>query len=269
MTVRQSDFTQSKYTEILCKAAEKYHFNGSDLSGDVPVACWRHDIDYSPHRALAMARFEANLGLRCVYHILPSSRYYNILEPEITTILRAIVAFGHEIGLHFDADVLGEGDRLEHLLKRIEIERGLLMSLLHCEVESFSFHNHTLHQSVILKRERIFGMRNLASPNFYSQAVYLSDSNGIWRGVGLDDLIEGPIVPKLHVLTHPLWWTPEPMSPYDKFLRVLQGRSLANQSLYLRTMQRDGRLQAIGKRIGVLPEHFHEAGLDPDGGDMK
>lgn len=203
------------------------------------------------------------MGLRCVYHILPSSRYYNILEPEITEILCSIAALGHEIGLHFDPDVMGsDAVPLAAILKRIEIERLLLHSTLECDIRSFSLHNHTLHLGLSLSQPEIAGMRNLASPDFYDQAKYISDSNGIWRKGSLDEVIDAPAVPKLHVLTHAIWWTPEAMTPYEKFLRVINGRMKSNRNLYLQTMQRDGRLDTIGERIGVFADHLVEAGME-------
>lgn len=256
------EFTELKYRDLILAASLKYSFNGSDFSGASPSVCWRHDVDYSPHRALAMARIEASVGVRCVYHFLVSSRYYNVLEPEITKIFREIVILGHEVGLHFDMDVIESECLAEDLLmERILLEKNLLSQLLNCELVSFSFHNHVLHLENIVDSEEICGMRNLASPTFYRQAKYLSDSNGIWREETLEELLSGASFSKLHVLTHPVWWTPEPLVPLKCVSRAVEGRARANKIMYIQIMQRDGRLKEIGELIGLTEQDLQSAGL--------
>ncbi|MBO6769740.1 MULTISPECIES: hypothetical protein [unclassified Thalassospira] len=258
-----TEFTEQKYSELVLEAVSKYHFDGSDFRSDVPSVCWRHDVDYSPHRALAMAKIEGAAGAKCVYHFLCSSRYYNILEPEISNICREIVSLGHEIGLHFDMDVLGSSPVTESfLLDRVLMEKNLLSQVLGCDLVSFSFHNHVLHLEKIVESELICGMRNLASPKFYEQAKYLSDSNGIWRGETLKELLSGPCYPKLHILTHPVWWTPDPLVPVQCVSRAVEGRAVANKTLYIKIMQRDGRLTQIGELIGLTEQDLQLAGLN-------
>lgn len=256
------DFTEARYNEILTIAAKKYRFLGSDISGDDPIVCWRHDVDYSPHRALALAKIEAEKGLKCVYHILCSSRYYNILESEISNILREIAILGHEIGLHFDMDVFNDNSiTKKEILDRIAFEKDVLEYIIQENLVSFSFHNHTLHQTDIVETLDICGMKNLASPEFYKPTKYLSDSNGFWRFEDLKTLVDGPTYNKLHILTHPVWWTPEDMSPLQRVYRTVEGRAKSNKNIYIQTMARDGRLEIIGKKIGVTNEVMQNAGF--------
>lgn len=256
------EFTESHYEVILARAAAKYCFNGSEMDDTRPSVCWRHDVDYSPHRALAFARIEHEQGLRCVYHLLVSSRYYNLLEPEVSDICRRIAALGHEIGLHFDIDVLKEDSfGREAFLARIRFEKEVLSGALGVEPISLSFHNHSLHAEQILQMSVVAGMRNLAWGGFFDEMKYVSDSNGIWRHDRLNEVLEAPAYPKLHVLTHPIWWTPEKLSPYARFLRAVKGRAEANQHLYLQTMTRDGRLDVIGQDLGISAADIHNAGI--------
>ena len=246
------NFTEAAYARILDIAREKYLFNGSDLTGARPVACWRHDLDYSPHRAVALARMESKRGLRCVYHILPSGRYYNVLEPETADILREIAALGHEIGLHFDMDVFPPGTVGNNtFLDRVRLEKQIVGDVTKQTPRSFSFHNHILHQQQLSEGIDIEGMRNLASPEFYQYLLYLSDSNGFWRAETLESLLLKPPVSKLQILTHPVWWTREAMTPYQRFLRTVEGRQQANVSFYRDIMERDGRFGRIRDQIGM------------------
>jgi hypothetical protein len=251
-TAEDALFTEDAYERLLGLAAEKYQFCGFGEEPDRPLVIWRHDVDYSPHRALALARIETRRRLKCVYHLLVTSRYYNILEAEIVAIFRTIAELGHEIGLHFDMDSFGESGSLssEQLDERIVFERGIVENLLGVELRSMSFHNYTINQDRIHERERICGMINAAAPAFRGFA-YVSDSNGIWRYRKLEEALSGPAVPRLQVLTHPEWWTPEPLAPYARLRRSIDGRAAANLQLYLYQLERDGRLDSIDQRIGL------------------
>jgi hypothetical protein len=100
-------------------------------------------------------------------------------------------------------------------------------------------------------------MISAAAPAFRDFA-YVSDSNGIWRYRKLEEVLSAPPVPKLQVLTHPEWWTPEPLAPFARLRRSINGRAAANLQLYLYQLERDGRLDSIGHRIGLT-----EADLAP------
>jgi len=51
-----------------------------------------------------------------------------------------------------------------------------------------------------------------------------SDSNGYWRFRRLREVLEVADDEKLHVLIHPSWWVPEPMSPRTRITRCIEGR---------------------------------------------
>src|SRR4029079_12046411 len=97
------DFTEASYREVVETARARYAFEpfGTDASG--PHVLWRHDVDYSMHRAVVLARLEAELGARATYFVTLHSDLYNLLEPAVHDRVREIAALGHWIGLHFDA----------------------------------------------------------------------------------------------------------------------------------------------------------------------
>lgn len=261
-------FTEAAYGRLLELAAKNYRFCGFGEGVARPFVIWRHDVDYSPHRALALAQIEARLRVRCVYHVLITSRYYNFLEAEIVQIFRTIAGLGHEIGLHFDMDVFGETATLsvEQLDERIQFEQSVIERLLGITVGSMSFHNYTINQDRIHERDHICGMINASSPAF-REFSYVSDSNGIWRYRKLEDVLTGPVVPRLQVLTHPEWWTPEPLTPFARLRRSIYGRYRANLKLYLYQLRRDGRLKIIGERIGLTELELERALDQPHRGD--
>ena len=103
MSLTHMEFTVDRYAELLLAAAERYRFlRFTDNASQGDVALWRHDIDISPQRALALAKIEAASGVIATYFVQVSSRYYSVLEPEIRVILAravaALTANTHRIG---------------------------------------------------------------------------------------------------------------------------------------------------------------------------
>lgn len=246
------DFTDAEHRRLLELAASKYRFASYAQTTTEPFVIWRHDVDYSPHRALAFAKMESELGLRCIYHVLLSGRYYNAFEPEIADILRQIGAFGHEIGLHFDMDVVPDSASFDpvKVIERIAFEKRVLETITGAPVASMSFHNFTLHKARLDLTEHLCGMTNASARRFQDGFKYVSDSNGIWRYDRLSDVLNASPFPRLHVLTHPIWWTPEPMHPVNRLRRVIDGRARANFDFYTAVMKRDGRFTALAERLG-------------------
>lgn len=88
MSRQDIDFTIDTYAELVSAAAARYCFlRFAESSTEGEVALWRHDIDFSPQRALSLARVEAASGIPATYFVQVSSRYYSIFEPEIAAIL--------------------------------------------------------------------------------------------------------------------------------------------------------------------------------------
>ena len=77
----------------------------------------------------------------------------------------------------------------------------------------------------------VAGMVNVYCAEIRSRFTYVSDSNGIWWRGRLGDILQnGP--DKLHVLTHPEWWTPEAMSPRERIARCIDGRARSQHVVY-------------------------------------
>lgn len=72
--------------------------------------------------------------------------------------------------------------------------------------------------------------------------MYVSDSNGYWRYQRLSDVLENSENEKLHILTHPEWWTPEIMPPRERISRCIEGRSAKQHAIYDEALRKAGRL---------------------------
>ena len=74
-----------------------------------------------------------------------------------------------------------------------------------------------------------------------SATSYVSDSNGYWRHSRLPDVLAEGEAERLHVLTHPEWWQPQPMSPRERLERCIEGRSAAVRDWYDGLLESEGR----------------------------
>ncbi len=226
------DFTNARYGEILAAAKLKYRFaTFADFDGEGCVALWRHDIDFSPHRALALARMEADAGVISTYFVQLSSRFYNVFEPEIAEIIREIGRLGHDIGLHFETETAGRSRETDHE-RRLTSQAGTLQYLAEKPVTAFSLHNPTTMVGISFDELQHGGLFNASHPKLREEFSYCSDSNGIWRFRSLDAMVADPEITRLYALTHPEWWQAEPMSPRQRLQRCIDGRKAWLENYY-------------------------------------
>ena len=231
MHASYEDFTESAYRDLIRLAKRRYRFLAFPEYRSAPAGSvlWRHDIDFSVHRALALARIEAEDGVRSTFFVNLHSRFYNALEPEIADLVREIVALGHDLGLHFDPSFYAGGRKpLDHALAT---ERALLEDVFETPVRAFSFHNPAL-EGWADERDEIAGMVNAYGAYLRERYVYRSDSHGRWRDPPLAEVVAAGEAERLHVLTHPEWWVPEPMSPRERVTRCIDGRAAAQHARY-------------------------------------
>jgi hypothetical protein len=175
----------------------------------------RHDIDISPEAALPIARVEAEIGHRATYFVLVRSALYNAFSAESMQAIENLAAFGHEIGLHFDASLYG-GVELEDAAAR---ECAALETMFKVKIETISFHRPG--PSLCKHARTIAGRRHAYEPRFVGEMGYCSDSRGGWHhGHPLDHdaIAQGRA---MQLLTHPIWWQSEAAaSRLDTFLNV-------------------------------------------------
>jgi hypothetical protein len=222
------DFTEASYREIVATARERYAFEPFGTAAEGPHVLWRHDVDYSVHRAVALARVEAQLGALATYFVTLHSDLYNVLEPAVHVRLREIAALGHRIGLHFDAGFPATGS----LDERAAGEARVLSEALRVPVEAVSLHNPSVSRTEDLDVEELGGMVHAGARSVRDRYPYISDSNGYWRFERLPEVLAAGAHERLHVLTHPEWWQEEAMSPRDRILRCIAGRSRASETAY-------------------------------------
>ena len=235
-----ADFTEAEYRRLLRLALSSYRFIAFPelRSAEPRSVLWRHDIDLSVHRALALARIEAEEGVRTTYFLNLHSAFYNALESDVARRVREIVALGHDLGVHFDPTFYTR--RAIPLEEALAWERRLLESVFGSAVSSFSLHNPDA-AGWRDDRDEIAGLVNAYGGTLRALFAYCSDSNGYWRFRRLRDVLEAAEDERLHVLTHPEWWVPEPMLPRARVARCIDGRAARQHERYDRALDEMGR----------------------------
>lgn len=243
------DFTIQRYSEILTAAKKRFNFIrfGADATCE-NVALWRHDIDFSPQRALALAKVEAASSVSATYFVQVSSRYYSIFEPEVAAVLRQIIALGHDIGLHFDAEVCAHQPSPDYD-RRIAFEARVLEEIAETGVAAFTLHNPTTLIGVSLNEPCRAGLVNGSCSDMRASYSYCSDSNGIWRFRTLAETIADPSVNRLYALTHPEWWQSEPMPPRQRLQRCIDGRKTWSEKYYDELLAAHNRPNIVSKEL--------------------
>jgi hypothetical protein len=194
-----------------------------------------------------MASLEEKMGIRSTYFLMIRSAMYNILSIPNSELVRQIVGAGHEIGCHFDEQCY-PGATAAQLSARVDWERALLSHELGVPVDVISFHQPS---KMVLDNRIEVSCINTYDRNDMESFHYISDSNTVWK--------EGPPCkafrdrkhPRLQLLIHPEWWTPDEMPLRQKWNRMLRDNfELVQQSLLGRERAYTQR-QEIGFRVAT------------------
>lgn len=159
----------------------------------------RHDVDFSPRKAVRMAEIEAELGITATYFFLLSAPVYNVFSRQIRERVREIERLGHDVGLHFDSHQYWS-DRPDDgaLRDRILGERDALSAIAEL-TDVIAFHNPPEWTLGIT----FAGFTHTYEPRYFEQIGYVADSNQRWRG---EPPLPDGVPDALQLLTHPVLW---------------------------------------------------------------
>lgn len=237
-----SEFTEAGFRILLQDLkTHGYRFLRFGETASGRQVLWRHDVDFSMHRAARLAAIEAEEGVFGTYFLNPRSAFYHLGEPRIVALAKRILAAGHEIGLHFDAGAYDTGfwtqSSLEAALVR---ERHLVEAILDQPVRAVSWHNPDLSNLLEFDADEIGGLVNAYSAILRHAYAYASDSNGYWRFRPMREVIAAGHE-RLHLLTHPEWWQLDPLPPAARIERCVEGRARATLAEHEALLRRAGR----------------------------
>lgn len=160
----------------------------------------RHDVDWSPRKALRIAELEADNGVRSTFFFLLTSPFYNPFNQQVREIINNVTEMGHDVGVHFSThQYWTTAPPAEELTTRVEREIETLRAITDTTIDVVSFHNPP--EWII--RERFDGFHNTYEPRFFDDIAYRADSNQRWRE---QPPFEGGIPAPLQILTHPVLW---------------------------------------------------------------
>lgn len=235
------DFTEKEYEKILEIAKTKYTFEWFGTQSKEKHVIWRHDVDFSMHRALRLAQIENQAGITATYFIMLRSEFYHIFERDVKDCILKIKALGHKVGLHFDISYYPEIKSASDLTAALNYEANILEQEYLIDIDCFSFHN-TSELTKIFTDDYYGNFLNVYSNTIQNKYDYCSDSNGYWRFDRLSEVMERDDIQFLQVLTHPVWWLPEPMLPRDRVERAVYGRARKVLEIYDNVLKDGGRV---------------------------
>lgn len=239
------DFTVEVYRQLIGLALASYQpVDYRSIPWGQRYILWRHDCDFSLNRALALARIEAEEGVRSSFFLNPHCEFYNLLQSDQLALAREFLWLGHDIGLHFDAAYYAFTIESE-LHEQVSREADLLEQFMGVRPAAFSFHNPSAFH-LTCEADTYGGLVNCYSKRFKTEVPYCSDSNGYWRFRRLFDVLSEATDPCLQVLTHPGWWQEEPMPPRQRIFRSAYGRAKATMGLYDQGLETHGRENHAG-----------------------
>lgn len=216
------NFLLSTYQEVLEIALEsKYEFLGFDQIGQEssPYSCLlRHDVDSELWSCWPMAEIEANLGIAATYFVMLRSTSYNLFCLESRNAVESLVEAGHHIGLHLMGELYEEYDS-ELLAEKVLAEVDTAQYELGVTIQAISFHHPG--EAVLNNDIYIGSLVNTYNRIQMADYFYVSDSNMIWQHEHPAEIFSRRLYPRLHLLIHPMWWTVEPVSLEEKWLKVL------------------------------------------------
>ena len=225
-----SDFTEDNYKRLLGIALERYEFIDFDFKyingSDDRRLLWRHDVDYSLNRAAVLSEIEHKVGVRATYFIHLHSPMYTPFEKQQYDLIKKIIKNEHNIGLHFDFDFYKDFEKTNRFSDAVEAavyEKEMLQNLFNINVDCVSFHTPEASGVLDIDEDYFAGMVNAYAKSIKEKFKYCSDSNGYWRFDRLEDVLNGNYS-NIQVLTHPVWWTKEVLTPFDRVVRCVDGR---------------------------------------------
>jgi hypothetical protein len=185
---KKNQFSYTEYVEIL-KLYSPIIIDFKDVNSSNNKFCvLRHDVEFSLERALSMAKLDFQYDVKSSFFIQVMNSAYNPLSTINKKILREIIDFGHNVGLHFYTSHILEND-LEELKKELKIQTKILENCIEKDVDRFSFHRPSKWM-LELDTSEFSALLNAYSKKYFElltdeilpvKIKYIADSNHSWR----------------------------------------------------------------------------------------
>jgi len=185
----------------------------------------RHDVEYSPERALQLAHVENKLKITSTYCFQLRNNTYNALSTRNLEIIREIKSLGHSIGAHIHMGDCEPGKEEMYILNDIQT----LESYSKIDIEGWSIHRpegkllsqylEIMGNYINYNGVRFFNYYEEESQRPKLDVTYLADSNHQWKyGDPMNADLQN--IDRLQINCHPFSWSPESLDNTDNF-RIL------------------------------------------------
>jgi hypothetical protein len=190
--LKEHGYTFCDYNDIINNENEK-------------TVIMRHDVDFDLEKAVKLGLVEKEQGIKSTYFILLSTNFYNVFSKSSYERINILISLGHKIGLHFD-EKRYDIKSIEDIKKHVIFEAKILSNLLDKQINVVSMHRPS---KMTLENDIKFnGIINSYSSYFFKKMKYISDSRMNWRE-DIIDIISSKKYGRLHILTHPFWYSNE------------------------------------------------------------
>lgn len=142
---------------------------------DGPFIYWRHDVDFCPYAALAVATMECQLGVWSTFFFRRDAPFYNMRDPVVDGIETSILRMRHRVGVH-----ASRGDD---------------------ELDIYAAHKPSPDDLGGSDPYNAY-----ADHYFGDECKYLSDSQQRFREGPLEAFLDPDRYPRLQINLHPEWW---------------------------------------------------------------
>jgi UDP-N-acetylglucosamine 2-epimerase len=226
-----TDLFQSNYKKLIKGLLENgYKFPSfvnysKNLAKNEHFVLMRHDIDISIEKAVEIAKIEYELGVTSTYFFMIRNDFYNIFSKSGTRLVNEILSLGHHLGIHFDCSSYDDNITEDEINKECSKEVEILKKWFNKDVDAVSFHrpsNLVLEGSPALT----FPIIHTYTKTLFKHVHYVSDSRGEWKYGHPFDQDAFKNKKPIQILTHPIWWSNEPTSPYNSLLNFIDEKKV-------------------------------------------
>tara|TARA_B100000242_G_scaffold294387_1_gene277032 strand:- start:299 stop:1027 length:729 start_codon:yes stop_codon:yes gene_type:complete len=227
-------FSYKAYSKILKKYKDKF-CDFANIEGINSYVLLRHDVEFSPKRALEIAKIENYENISSSYLFQVRSNAYNVLSTINRKIINEILCLGHNVGLHFYVSNLEENNWYvlrKELIKQTEI----LNFAINKKIDRFSYHRPP--RWVLEKRDDyIEGLINMYGKSFFELSdspkniKYLADSKHCFP---YGNPIDNYDFKKIQILLHPDEWSNDGYQAKENF-KLLADEHLDQLKLTFKT----------------------------------
>jgi hypothetical protein len=260
------DFTYGHYRRILRRLKQTHafvSFAGAEaaMAAGRRFVIMRHDVEMSLSGARTLAELDAEAGIGSTFFLLLTGEY-NCFAEEGVGHVRAILALGHEVGLHYDGG----------LFTRLGLDpAGAARRQIALLEEVFGIRVGAMSAHMPMRSGVAFGLPgviNVYDRRYIADMTYVSDSVQQWRHGVVTALAETHR--HIHLLTHECNWSAEGLG-WEDWMRAEAGRRHAALSARVEadiTVFREGlearpardplfRAAVLGERRDMQPEADH------------